>query len=168
MFMFTKGNPKTTNIITEPCKYAGKNRSTTTHRKDAGGELTRLSTKGVVSESKIINNAFRYSIGKNEAYGGIVRRKHPAKFPILLVRDQILSWSNEGDTVLDIFSGSGTTCITALLTNRNYLGFEKNLEYMKSSEKYIDIVKDKINKRDELVIKFWEDINKITYKAFNK
>jgi DNA modification methylase len=33
----------------------------------------------------------------------------PAPFPDELARDHIISWSNEGDVVLDPFSGSGTT-----------------------------------------------------------
>ncbi len=35
--------------------------------------------------------------------------KNPASFPEQLANDHIISWSNEGDTVLDCFMGSGTT-----------------------------------------------------------
>ncbi len=36
----------------------------------------------------------------------------------------ILSFSEPGNLVLDIYAGSGTTCKMALLTGRRYLGFE--------------------------------------------
>ncbi len=34
---------------------------------------------------------------------------HPAMFPLQLVHDHLISWSNNGDTILDPFMGSGTT-----------------------------------------------------------
>jgi DNA modification methylase len=54
---------------------------------------------------------------------------HPAPFPEPLARDHILSWSNEGDTVLDPFSGSGTTIKMARLMGRRGVGIEVNPEY---------------------------------------
>lgn len=72
--------------------------------------------------SKIHNNIFEYSIG-----GQVVG--HPATFPEKLAQDHILSWSNEGDIVLDPFMGSGTTAKMALLNNRKYIGFEISKEY---------------------------------------
>lgn len=166
IFMFTKGNPKTTNIMTQESRYYEKKRSKATHRKDKSDKLTILNTDGNVNKYKIINNVFRYTVGKDESYANIVKREHPAKFPILLARDQILSWSNEGDVVLDIFSGSGTTCIVSLLTNRQYIGFEKEALYAQRSKDYIDIVKKKIENNDDMILSFKEEINKITYKSF--
>jgi DNA modification methylase len=55
--------------------------------------------------------------------------EHPAIFPESLARDHILSWSNEGDTVLDPFSGSGTTIKMARLMGRKGIGIEINPEY---------------------------------------
>ena len=46
-----------------------------------------------------------------------IAHRHPAIFPEQLARDHIISWSNEGDIVLDPFSGSGTTHKMALLNN---------------------------------------------------
>ena len=54
---------------------------------------------------------------------------HPATFPEKLAQDHILSWSNEGDIILDPFMGSGTTAKMALLNNRNYIGFEISKDY---------------------------------------
>ena len=54
---------------------------------------------------------------------------HPAIFPESLARDHILSWSNEGDTVLDPFSGSGTTIKMARLMGRKGIGIEIHQDY---------------------------------------
>ena len=56
--------------------------------------------------------------------------KHPAIFPEKLAEDHILSWSNEGDLVMDIFAGSGNVKKMCKLNNRNYIGFEIAEEYV--------------------------------------
>ena len=53
----------------------------------------------------------------------------PAPFPEKLAHDHIISWSNEGDTVLDPMMGSGTTGKMAKLLNRDFIGIEKKKEY---------------------------------------
>jgi site-specific DNA-methyltransferase (adenine-specific) len=60
---------------------------------------------------------------------------HPAPFPEALARDHILSWSNEGDIVLDPFSGSGTTAKMAKHNGRRFIGIEVNQEYCDIAEK---------------------------------
>lgn len=164
MFVFTKGKPKTTNLIMEYCKHAGKNRYKNTYRHNSSGKLDLQHSKGKVSEYKIRNNIFQYSVGGSEKYLDIVKREHEAKFPLELARDQILSWSNEEDIVLDPFSGSGTTAIASILTNRNYIGFEKNKKYSERSLNYIKIVEEKINEDDKSILRFKKDVKKIRYK----
>ena len=46
------------------------------------------------------------------------------------VIDHILSWSNEGDVVLDPFLGSGTTALACIKTNRKFVGVELNKDYV--------------------------------------
>lgn len=52
--------------------------------------------------------------------------RYPAMFIPQLVRKIILEYSEAGETVLDIFNGSGSTAVEALLTNRNAVGIEIN------------------------------------------
>lgn len=52
--------------------------------------------------------------------------RYPAMFIPQLVRKLILEYSEVGETVLDIFNGSGSTMVEALLTNRNAVGIEIN------------------------------------------
>jgi site-specific DNA-methyltransferase (adenine-specific) len=62
------------------------------------------------------------------------RTEHPAPFPDELARDHIVSWSNEGDVVLDPFSGSGTTARMAKDNGRHFIGIEVNPEYVEISQ----------------------------------
>jgi|DEB0MinimDraft_3_1074331.scaffolds.fasta_scaffold48138_2 DNA modification methylase len=62
---------------------------------------------------------------------------HFAVYPPTLIEPCILAGSAEGDTVLDPFSGSGTTGEVALKLGRNYVGIELNTDYAALSEKRI-------------------------------
>jgi modification methylase len=62
---------------------------------------------------------------------------HPAPFPIELPRRLIQLYSFEGDVVLDPFAGSGSTCIAALQTGRNFVAYEKSSRYARLAEKRI-------------------------------
>jgi DNA modification methylase len=53
---------------------------------------------------------------------------HPAPYPIELVRRAIEPCTNDGDTILDPFMGSGTTAVAAIQNNRDYVGFELDEE----------------------------------------
>lgn len=64
--------------------------------------------------------------------------KHPTIKPLELVKRHLLHSSNEGDTVLDCFMGSGTTGVACKELNRNFIGMEIDDEYFK-------IAKDRIN-----------------------
>lgn len=129
MFILSKGKPKTFNPIMEECKYAGTSKKARTFR-HTGEELQETHDKGEVHKEKIKGNIWFYSTGYQKSTKDKIAFKHPAIFPEQLVTDHILSWSNEGDVVMDIFSGSGTTHKMALLNNRQYIGFEISQEYI--------------------------------------
>ena len=54
---------------------------------------------------------------------------HFAVMPEKLVEPSVLAGSQEGDTVLDPFTGSGTVAVVALRHNRKFIGVELNPEY---------------------------------------
>ena len=54
---------------------------------------------------------------------------HFAVFPSKLILPCIMAGSKEGDTVLDIFAGSGTTCKLAQRLSRKWIGIELNPKY---------------------------------------
>ena len=64
----------------------------------------------------------------------LIAFQHPAIFPEKLAYDHIITWSNEGDIVLDPFMGSGTTAKACLLSNRKYIGCEISADYCKIAE----------------------------------
>lgn len=69
---------------------------------------------------------------------------HPAVFPLRLAQDHIISWSNEGDTVLDCFMGSGTTGVAAKNLNRDFIGIDLD-------DKYFRIAKDRIEQAQKFI-----------------
>lgn len=67
------------------------------------------------------------------------RTDHPAQYPEKLIERIILSGSNEGDTILDPFMGSGTTAVVAKKLNRYYIGFELEPEYIEITNKRLEM-----------------------------
>ena len=53
---------------------------------------------------------------------------HPAPFPVALVDKAIRTSTDEGDTILDPFMGSGTTAVASVESGRSYIGFELDEE----------------------------------------
>ncbi|AMW33244.2 site-specific DNA-methyltransferase [Fervidobacterium islandicum] len=62
---------------------------------------------------------------------------HPAPFPVELPYRCIQLYTFEGEVVLDPFMGSGQTAIAALMTGRNYVGYEINEEYLNLANRRI-------------------------------
>ena len=62
---------------------------------------------------------------------------HPAPFPVELPYRLIQLYTFEGDVILDPFIGSGQTAIAAIKTNRHYVGYDTNEDYVKLAEKRI-------------------------------
>jgi len=58
---------------------------------------------------------------------------HPTQKPVLLLEDLIKTFTNEGDLVVDLTAGSGSTAIACLNTNRQFIVIEKE-------QKYYDII----------------------------
>ena len=120
MFVFSKGTPKTANMLTEPCDYAGVSiTSTNTNEQSMKAKKKVYHTK----DEKIRQNVFEYVLAGTN-YG------HPAIFPKQLAIDHIKSWSNEGDLIYDCFMGSGTVAVVSIPLNRNWVGSEISKEYV--------------------------------------
>lgn len=133
MFVFSKGKPKTFNPIMIPCKYAGTTTwgNSTFHKTNSSGLVDCGKKK--INDYKQHGNIFTYLTGKSKETKG-----HPAPFPEQLAKDHIISWSNENDTVLDCFMGSGTEGKMCRLLKRNFIGIELD-------ENYFNIAKERIN-----------------------
>lgn len=58
---------------------------------------------------------------------------HPTQKPVELIRYLIRTYTNEGDTVLDNCSGSGTTAVACVKEKRHFICFEKDETYWRKS-----------------------------------
>ena len=146
MFVFSKGKPKTTNILKEPRsnKWNDKRcfRKEKRFNRDKDGQFSVIKDFHFdINEEVPRRNIWYYSVGLNGSTKDREAFKHPAIFPEKLVQDHILSWSNEGETVFDPFLGSGTTGKMAVLNNRNFIGIEKVEEYYNIAVKRITMNK---------------------------
>ena len=70
-------------------------------------------------------------------------KKHTCPKPITVMNVTLRRLTNEGDTVLDPFMGSGTTGVACELGNRKFIGIEKDAEYFKIATNRIEGVKKK-------------------------
>lgn len=128
MFVFTKGMPKTTNLIKD------RENKVKSGKVKVNGGLDKTG-KGVnrIVERKPFgkrNNIWRFDTQKNS--------EHPAPFPEQLVNDHLITWSNENDIVYDPFAGSGTTPKISIKNNRNWIASE-------ISEEYCNVIHRRIN-----------------------
>lgn len=64
--------------------------------------------------------------------------KHPSQKPLEVINNLVLALTNEGDTILDCFLGSGTTAVSALKHKRNFVGIEQNFEYLEIAERRLE------------------------------
>lgn len=144
MFVFSKGKPKTFNAIRIPCLYPEKPNARKNSYFSETDEINRSARSGKkrkpVGVDKIKGNIWKINAGKGHSTLDKEAFKHPAIFPEKLANDHILSWSNEGDTILDPFMGSGTTGKMAKLNNRNFIGIELDEEYFNISKERIKLV----------------------------
>lgn len=76
------------------------------------------------------NSVLRHPSGRSKI--------HPTQKPLTLFEDLIKASTNEGDTVLDPFMGSGTAGVASKNLNRNFIGFELNQEYFNTAKYRIE------------------------------
>lgn len=137
MFVFSKGKPSTFNGIKRPIVWR-KSPTAKYHErtKDDGVRIKVRNDKPAQNELLIGNVWNIMSVGSNaskdkEAFG------HPAIFPEELAGRHVLSWSNEGDTVFDPFTGSATTAKMAITLKRKFVGSELDPGYFEIAKKRI-------------------------------
>lgn len=137
MFVFSKGKPKTVNLICDrKNRWAGFASFGTQSERLADGTL-KTRKKNVVRELGVRFNIWKYATGIGNSTDDLIAHDHPAIFPEQLAADHIYTWSNEGDLVYDCFGGSGTVSKQCILMNRRYILSEISKEYCELSEKRI-------------------------------
>lgn len=141
MFVFSKGKPKTINLICDRKNKESREGDNGTKRLQ-NGDLLKVK-RGGYGEFGRRTNIWEYGTGNGQSTKDKVAFKHPAIFPEQLASDHIISWSNENETVCDIFMGSGTTAKMAKQLGRNYIGCE-------ISGEYFEIIKERLKPSKEI------------------
>lgn len=140
VFIVSKGKPKALNFIEDKPNVNGGR----VQKKDSViNKGLRIEGSGTFVRKEVgrRTNIWRTPLGRNPT-------GHPAPFPLDLARDHILSWSNEGDVVLDPFAGSGTTCLAARDAGRKYVGIEINPEYVEIINRRLGLANTGYEPRD--------------------
>ena len=134
MFIFSKGKPKSFNPIKDRVNksFGSKKHSNV---RQADGSMKPTTSIG----KPIAKNGQRFNVWDMNTELSSKNRFHPAMFPEHLANDHIISWSNEGDVVLDCFMGSGTTGKMALLNNRKFIGIEKDAGYFEIARQRLGV-----------------------------
>ena len=135
MFVLSKGIPKTTNIQTQKTLWKKDTKEISTTRNSDGSVSSMKYAKG--KDERKMDNIWLINTGYMRTTKDKIAYQHPAIFPEELVNRHIVSWSNEGDTVLDCFLGSGTTGKVAKQLNRNFIGIEISNEYLEIAKERI-------------------------------
>ena len=101
------------------------------------GEQPKVS-KEIREKSKLTTKEWNEYFYGHWNFSGERQDKHLAMFPEELPKRLIKMFSFVGDTVLDPFLGSGTTCLAAKNLNRNSVGYEINKDFL-------PVIKQKLN-----------------------
>jgi adenine specific DNA methylase Mod len=114
--------------------------------------------------------------GRERIKGEDGKKVHSTQKPEELLKRVILSSSRQGDIVLDPFFGTGTTGAVAKKLGRNYIGIEKEAEYIKVARARIESIKEKFpeaewieeEKKNQIKIPFEELIKENIIKSGEK
>ena len=87
------------------------------------------SLRYVFNNQKTHHSVWEYEIAE--------RREHITPKPVDMLENILRHSSNEGDTVLDCFMGSGSTGVACVNTNRNFIGIELDADCFKIAERRI-------------------------------
>jgi len=136
MFVFSKRKPKSINLIKDiKNKSFGQDKGVVSDRNvDGKRKNYRHQVAGVYRRR---GNVWAMINTCMNGTKDLIAWEHPATFPEKLANDHIISWSNEGDLILDPLCGSGTTCKMAMVNNRNYIGIDISEEYCEIARKRI-------------------------------
>ena len=92
--------------------------------------------RGPKSEGKRIPNTTHNFISKYWYYGK--HDSHPSEKDVEIA-GQLIEWcSDEGNTVIDPFMGSGTTGVACAMTGRNFIGIEREDEHMETAKRRVE------------------------------
>ena len=104
-------------------------------------------------KDKVYNNEVEIGISKAKGYPKNILKYpnpnnkllHPTQKPVELLEYLIKTYTNEGETVLDNCTGSGSTGVACVNTNRDFIGIELDKNYFEIAKKRIEEAKNEVN-----------------------
>lgn len=138
LLWFTKSDEYTFNLdsVRVPAKYPGKRHFKGEKRGQLSGNPLGKNPSDIW---RIVEQDWESSLWciPNVKTNHPEKTIHPCQFPIELVERCVLALTNEGDCVLDPFSGVGSALLAALRHNRRAIGCEKEEEYIRIARQRI-------------------------------
>lgn len=123
--------PSKKHLYRNPSKITG-------HVKEIMGEswkLQSLVTGQKYEPDKLLPTSLEYCAREQRG------KVHPTQKPVALLERLILTYTNEGETVLDNCMGSGSTGVAAVKTKRSFIGMEKEEKYYNIARERVDSVR---------------------------
>ncbi|MBP7509157.1 MAG: site-specific DNA-methyltransferase [Prolixibacteraceae bacterium] len=141
MFVFSKGKPKTVNLIADKKnRWSGTTNFGQKTDRNENDELIPVRKFKPIPEYSPRTNIWRYVTGNGYSTEDKIAHQHPAIFPEQLAYDHILTWTDEKDVVYDPFAGSGTVLKAAMINNRKFMGSEIVKEYFELVNKRLKMI----------------------------
>lgn len=107
------------------------------------------SNYGEQSTNETVNEGKRYPTSILQIPQVREKDGHPTQKPVALFEYLIRTYTNEGEIVLDNCMGSGTTAVAAVRTNRKFIGFELEPEYVRIANQRLENVYDELTEGNE-------------------
>jgi len=116
----------------------------TGYKRGGHDQIDRASTCGWTEDGYVMENeGWRF---QTDVINGntkpcmpyVERTEHPTQKPENVMSTFIQWLTNEGDTVLDNFMGSGTTGVASVKLRRNFVGIEKHADYFEMAQRRIE------------------------------
>ena len=141
--------------------YTGKNVCEQFPTEELWGKLSNI--LGFDLAYRKVAQTFNPQMGYTDVWTDIdfykEKHLHPTQKPLKLIRRLIEASSNEGDVVLDPFSGAGSTQISSIQLNRHYIGIELDEKYYKIGLQRIKEEKERfISEVKSESIKHWKNL----------
>jgi DNA modification methylase len=142
MLWFTKGKDYSFNLdpVRVPSKYPGKTnfRPGPKHGLPSGNPLG----KNPSDVWKLMAKEWEIGLWNipNVKANHPEKTIHPCQFPIELVERCVLAMTNEGDWVLDPFSGVGSAMLAAVRHNRRAMGCERDQKYIEEAKHRMNLL----------------------------
>jgi site-specific DNA-methyltransferase (adenine-specific) len=107
-------------------------------RKKGGNKNNNRTMNAGLDKHRAVMSDLYYPTNIIEIANPRLNKLHPTEKPVALFEYLIKTYTNENEVVLDNCIGSGTTAVAAINTNRQFIGIERETEYVEIANKRIN------------------------------